>query len=297
MRVVSLLPSATEIVHGLGAGESLVGRSEECDFPAEVRDLPVVMRARAWDGDRPSSAVDARVQQTRSAGESLYELDLEQLRRLRPELLLTQDLCGVCSVTDQEVRAACAASGVSPRVVSLQPRTLEEVWDSVETVGDALGIPDRSRALADRLRARARAPAPPPPDGPKTVAVVEWLDPPILAGLWASEMVRAAGGTCLAMEPGAPGLRTTWSAIRAAAPDLVVLSPCSYSVERTRRELATSPLCDEISRCAAPLGLWIADEAYFSRPGPRLADGVELLRALVTDRSPAGPMPVERWGA
>ncbi len=141
MRVVSLLPSATEIVFALGHGSELVGRSVDCDFPDAALALPVVMHPRDWDSDAPSIVIDERVRRTRSRGESLYELDVDRLRQLRPDLLLTQDLCGVCSVTEREVREACQLAGVRPEVVSLMPRTLEDVWRSVEVVGRALGDP------------------------------------------------------------------------------------------------------------------------------------------------------------
>jgi len=295
MRVVSLLPSATEIVHDLGAGASLVGRSEECDYPAAVRGLPVVMHAREWDADRPSREIDDRVRRVRGQGESLYELDLGELRSLAPDVVLTQDLCTVCSVTDSEVAAACRATGITPSIVTLGPRTLEEVWDSVETVGAALRIPERSRVLAADLRARTTMREPAAGGALPVVAVVEWLDPPILAGLWTPDIVRCAGGTSLGVEAGVPGLRTTWGAIAATQPDLVVISPCSFSVERTRSELARSPVRPAVSRLTPRAGIWIADEAYFSRPGPRLAAGVELVCELLGGRAPRGPMPVERW--
>ena len=297
MRVVSLLPSATEIVYELGAGRYLVGRSEECDYPASVRSLPVVMRARAWDADRPSVEIDERVRRVRGVGESLYELDLPQLRALAPDLLLTQDLCTVCSVTDTEVAAACRAAGVDPAIVTLGPKTLEEVWDSVESVGMALDLRERGHDLADALRDRTSSPGSAARVPGPVVAMVEWLDPPILAGLWTPNIVRAAGGVALGVEPGVPGLRTTWPAIASAAPELVVLSPCSFSVERTRREIETSAVRQQLEALTPASGIWIADEAYFSRPGPRLAAGVELVRSLLDGPSPRGPMPVQRWGA
>lgn len=288
MRVISVLPSATEIVWALGHGGDLVARSSECDYPSEVGTLPVVMRARTLDRDRPSREIDARVRESRRRGESLYELDQELLRELRPDLLLTQDLCRVCSVTEEEVIEACSVAGVHPRVVSLRPTRLSEVWDSVETVGDSLGEPSRGRELANSLRART---APRAPTG-QTVAVVEWLDPPILSGLWTPDMVAAAGGIPVGPSVAEPGARTRWSELRALAPDLVVLSPCSFSVERSLRELGDPRIADELRSVEPPLGTFVADEAYFSRPGPRLADGVELLRALLTGTVPSGPMPV-----
>jgi iron complex transport system substrate-binding protein len=291
MRVVSVLPSATEIVCALGHRDELVGRSAECDFPASVASLPVVMRPRAWDADRPSREIDARVREARVRSESLYTLDVDLLRSLEPDLLLTQDLCGVCSVTDAEVAAACARADIAPRIVSLTPRTLSGVWESVETVGRALEDAPAGRALAERLRSRsagAAAPAPRP-----VVAVVEWLDPPILAGLWVPEILHAAGGERVGPRRGHPGIRSDWGSIAAAHPDLVVLSPCSFSVERSRRELEEARLLAAVRSVRPPRGTWIADEAYFSRPGPRLADGIDLVRHLLRGTPWDPPMPVD----
>ncbi len=292
MRIVSVLPSATEIVCALGARQELVGRSAECDFPADVAELPVVMRPRTLDAQRPSSEIDGRVRAARAEGESLYFLDVPMLRRLRPELLLTQDLCGVCSVTDDEVRSACAEAGLAPEIVSLTPRTLEEVWRSVSTVGRAIGREREGEALAARLRRRS---LPPASSAEARVAVVEWLDPPILAGLWAPAMAAAAGGLYVGPTAGEVGRRTSWPAIAAERPDLLVLSPCSFSVRRTAQELR--PLEAVVAAVAPPRGIYLADEAYFSRPGPRLAEGVELLRSLLTGRDDRFPMPVERFPA
>jgi iron complex transport system substrate-binding protein len=290
MRVISVLPSATEIVDALGHGPELVGRSSECDFPPEVRNLPVVMRPRTWDADRRSSEIDERVRGARARNESLYELDLDLLRELRPDLLLTQNLCGVCSVTEEEVALACARAGVRPRIVSLAPTNLPQVWDSVETVGEALGDAEKGKELAGSLRSRTR----PGPSTGRTVAVVEWLDPPILAGLWTPDLVTAAGGMPVGPSSSEPGARTTWPELVAASPDLLVVSPCSFSVARSRLELKNDPaLLAAVRSVRPPLGTFVADEAYFSRPGPRLAAGADLIRTLLEGGKPQGPMPVE----
>jgi iron complex transport system substrate-binding protein len=294
MRVVSLLPSATEIVCALGHRADLVARSAECDFPAEVNTLPAVMRPTALDADEPSRAIDARVREVRGRGESLYTLDIPALRALRPELLFTQDLCSVCSVTDREVAEACSVAGIAPRIVSLSPRTLPEVWDSVAAVADALGDPPAGARLCSSLRARSERRG--AGQGPR-VAVVEWLDPPILAGLWTPEIVRAGGGRPIGPDPGTPGTRTDWAALRSESPDLLILSPCSFSVPRTLRELEDPSLAAALGRVEAPRGVVVADEAYFSRPGPRLADGVELIRGLVEGRPGPAPMPLARWSS
>jgi iron complex transport system substrate-binding protein len=292
MRVVSVLPSATEIVFALGHGGELVGRSAECDYPREATSLPVVMHPRSWDQDRPSAEIDARVQSVRSTGESLYTLDVERLRGLRPDLLLTQDLCGVCSVTDAEVEQACAEAGVRPRIVSLSPRRLEDVWRSIEIVGEALADAKSGEMFGGTLRARTRPPATP---RSTRVAVVEWLDPPILAGLWTPDIVAAAGGSSIGPHGGGVGLRTSWEGIAAFHPELVILSPCSFSVDRTRAELGDRRIARGLATLAPSRGTFVADEAYFSRPGPRLAEGVELVRALVDGAPASFPMPVDRW--
>jgi iron complex transport system substrate-binding protein len=294
MRVLSLLPSATEIVCALGHTADLVGRSAECDFPTEVQSLPIVMAARVWDAGASSAAIDARVSAARARGESLYILSVPLLRALRPEVLLTQDLCGVCSVTGTEVTAACEEAGIDPTVVSLTPRSLDDVWASVETVATAIGDPEAGRLLARELRVRSLPRGPGP--GLK-VAVLEWLDPPILAGLWTPEMVRAAGGIPVLTEGGVPGVHSGWSAIQRESPDLVLLSPCSFTVERTQQELDSAGVLERVASLTPRLGTFVADEAYFSRPGPRLADGVDLLRHLLYRDDWRPPMPVHALGS
>ncbi len=292
MRVASVLPSATEIVCALGHRSDLIARSAECDYPATVVDLPVVMRPRFLDADRPSREIDARVRATRGRGESLYELDVSLLRQLQPDLLLTQNLCGVCSVTEEEVAAACASAGVAPAVVSLSPVTLEDVWSSLEVVGRALNDPSAGSALAEAMRRRSRTRT--RTGSRPRVAVVEWLDPPILAGLWVPAIVRAAGGTSVGAIAGQPGIRTTWESVRELRPDLMILSPCSFTVGRTQGELRTPSIATAVTRVAPPLGTYVADEAYFSRPGPRLADGVDLVRHLLRPGRWDPPMPIDR---
>jgi iron complex transport system substrate-binding protein len=293
VRVLSLLPSATEIVCALGEGRSLVGRSEECDYPPEVRALPVVMKARAAFADDSSRAIDQRVGSVRARGEGLYELDLELLNRLRPDLILTQDLCAVCSVTDDEVMSACKAASLSPRILSLRPTRLEEVWSSIQEVAGALGKAEVGDRLASALRLRSRAAS--ARIARRRVAVVEWLDPPFLAGLWTPDIIHAAGGTAVGVAAGQPGSRTTWPLLAELKPDLVVVSPCSFPVLRSLAEMERPELRSEIEIPQPPLGLWVADEAYFSRPGPRLIAGVELIADLIAGAPPRAPMPVERW--
>jgi len=289
MRVLSLLPSATEIVSALGHGDELVGRSAECDFPPTVRRLPVVMRPRTLDSDSSSRQIDDRVRHARARNESLYELDLELLRSLQPDLLITQDLCGVCSVTEEEVADACARVGVRPQVVSLSPTDLGTVWETIEELGRALDDPEAGATLSQSCRRRSQPSLP----ISASVAVVEWLDPPILAGLWTPDMIGAAGGRPFGPAASQPGLRTEWDSLTREPPDLLIVSPCSFAVERTVRELEDNARLGRAVRSVrSRLGTFIADEAYFSRPGPRLADGVDLVRGLLRGGSPSGPMPV-----
>jgi len=289
-----VLPSATEIVCALGARDELVGRSAECDHPPGVEAVPVVMRPRTLDADRPSGEIDRRVRAARANGESLYTLDVELLRSLRPDVLLTQDLCGVCSVTAEEVTTACASAGVRPEVVSLSPRTLEEVWGTFATVGEAIGRPREARELTERSRTLATREGPPPRS---RVAVVEWLDPPIVAGLWTPDIVRAAGGIPVGPAPGEVGARVGWPELSALRPELLILSPCSFSVSRTERELADPRTAQAVRAVGAKLGTFVADEAYFSRPGPRLVEGVRLVRSLLDGSPLRSSMPVSPWSS
>lgn len=295
MRVVSLLPSATEIVEFLGHGEELLGRSEECDFPPKVQQLPVVMRARTLDSAMASREINDRVQKVRGVGESLYALDIDLLRTLRPELILTQDLCSVCSVTGEEVASACSDAGVEPRILSLSPRTLEEVWNTIPAIASALGDAQAGRRASSEL-AQEAGPRVPRSSAAPRVAVVEWLDPPILAGSWTPDMIEWAGGRPYGgVHGGAPEVRTSWAEITHDPPEILVASPCSFPLDRTERELADPALERETSALRGATNFWLADEAYFSRPGPRLRWGIDLLRSLIEGRAPRAPMPVRRY--
>ncbi len=288
MRIASVLPSATEIVCTLGAGDELVGRSAECDYPTSVRSVPVLMRPRTLDRALPSGEIDRRVRSARGRGESLYELDLVALVRAAPDILLTQDLCGVCSVTEAEVEEACARAGAHPRIVSISPTRLDEVWESIVTIGKAIGREAKARTLVDEIPARTH---PAPTAALVKVAVVEWLDPPILAGLWTPDIVQAAGGVPVGPLPGEPGASTTWPELARERPDIAILSPCAFSVARTLSELGGRP-GHEVRTALAGARVVVADEAYFSRPGPRLAHGVELVRTLVSGARLSGGLPM-----
>lgn len=271
-RICSLLPSATEIVAALGCRDRLVGRSEECNFPPEVSSLPVVSAARLDTSQLSSGAIDAAVRESMLDGRSLYAVDRELLEELEPDLIITQDLCRVCAVSSHELRDLEA---LDIPILALDPHTLEGIEASVRTLADQLGVPGAGEREADRMRASTeatrravaglRAPS---------VVVLEWLDPPFASGHWVPEMVEAAGGRDLLGEPGAYSQEVSWEAVRAAQPQLVVLAPCGFTAERAAAEADLVP--DLGCRIVAVHG-----DAYFSRPAPRVADGIALLAHLL----------------
>jgi iron complex transport system substrate-binding protein len=268
VRVVSLLPSATEIVAELGLDGLLVGRSEECDWPPRVGALPVVSAARVDTVSLSSRGVDDAVRAAVAEHRSLYVVDEELLAELAPDLVLTQDLCAVCAVASGDI---CL---VDTPVLSLDPRTLEDVAASVETVGDALGAPEAGRNRAARFRAElAEVGAATAGLTRRRVFLAEWVDPPYAPGHWLPELVEIAGGECLHGRPGEPSGRITWDDVRASRPDLVVLAPCGYGAERAARE----PVPDALGcRVVAVDG-----SAYYARPAPRLVDGARQLAHLL----------------
>lgn len=285
-RIVSLLPSATEIACALGFGEHLVGRSHECDFPAAVRGLPV-LTAPKLDVDRASAEIDAQVRTLVRDGLSVYRVDAERLRELAPDVILTQDQCEVCAASLTDVEEALARwQGGAPRVVSLDPRTLRDVFRDFTRVATELGAPERGRALADALSQRVsdlgeRA------AGLHTrpsVVPIEWIDPLMTAGHWLPELVALAGGRALFGEPGRPSAWTGWDEIRAADPDVLVVLPCGFDLARTRAELA--PLraqagFAELRAVREGRAFLVDGSQYMNRPGPRLVDSLEILCELL----------------
>ena len=285
MRICSLLPGATEVVAALGLADDLVGISHECDFPPEVRNKPVLVHATIDSDHLTSPDIDRDVRERLASGHALYHLDGELFRGLRPDLVLTQDLCQVCAITPGEVRRAMQALPDPPQLLELNPTTYGQVLADVESIGAATGRLPESHALAERLRAetrriearveRARA-------RPR-VACLEWLDPFFVAGHWVPEMVALAGGTDVLGTPGAPSRTITWDELSGAAPEVLVLMPCGFSVPRTLRELERGSA--SVGWQAIPAvkeGRVFAVDAgsYFSRPGPRLVEGVGILATV-----------------
>ncbi len=291
MRVVTLLPAATEIVAALGGAGSLVGISHECDHPASVLGLPRVT-ATPIDPDAPGAAIDAEVRRLHVAGKPVIGVDADALRRLAPDLLITQDLCEVCAVAEGEVHRLAAVVRPAPAVLSLSGRTIEGIWADIGSVAKALDLgPDGDELVAGhrsrlgRLRARHRGPRP-------RVVCVEWLEPLYLAGHWVPELVEAAGGEDVGAGAGSHSARREWSELSGLRPDLFVIMLCGFGVERTLVELSALDLPGAHSTLlSAPV--WIIDgNAYTSRSGPRVVDGAELMRGALEGREARGMV---RW--
>jgi iron complex transport system substrate-binding protein len=283
MKVASLLPSATEIVFALGLGDDLVGVTDECDHPPEAVTKPVVSRSALPQG-RPLGArgIDDAVRERMKAGQPLYRLDTDLLRRERPDVILTQDLCRVCAIPSGQVQEALDQIGLpDATVLSLDPHTLDEVIAQLEEVGELLERKDEGKELAEGLRARVarvRETAKRVPN--LSVLCLEWADPQFAAGHWIPEMVEACGGTPVLSAKGQPSRETAWHEIRVAAPEVVVFMPCGYYLEEAEDEarsfLGQAEFADTP---AARNGNVFAVDAtsYFSRPGPRIVDGLEIL--------------------
>jgi iron complex transport system substrate-binding protein len=286
VRLVSLLPSATEIVYSLGLGEDLVGVTFECDEPPAARtEKTVVVGGRDTRGMTPGE-IDSYVRAQLAAGADLYTLHAQALADLRPDLILTQDLCRVCALPSGHVEDALGYLGCRADVLSLDPHTLDDVLDSILAVGRRTGVSERATRLVGDLRARlARVAAAVAGRRRPKVAVIEWVDPPFTAGHWIPDLVSAAGGRAVAARPGAPSVPTSWAAIAAAAPDVVIVAPCGYHlpgvIEQARAAVQALP--------GTPV--WAIDaDGIVVRPGPRLVDGVEAIAAIFhPDAVPAAP--------
>lgn len=287
MRIATLLPSATEIVAALGLAGEIVAITHECDFPPEIRDRPVVVRPRV-NSHLASAAIDAEVEGALRRGESLYVLDADALSAARPDLVITQDLCDVCALPSLDVEGIAARLPGPPRVLRLHPHTLEDVLCDIETVGRAAGRGDEARRLVAALRTRIAAVeaaccAPPRRSTPR-VFCMEWLDPPFCSGHWMPEIVERAGGREVIGVHGRPSFRVEWDAIVAAAPEVVVLTVCGFDVRRTCAELpavAARPEWRALPAVAAGRVYATDGSAFFSRSGPRLVEGLEIMASIL----------------
>jgi iron complex transport system substrate-binding protein len=275
VRIVSLLPSATEIVYALGLEDQLVGVTHECDWPPAARAVRVVSHSALPETTDPAE-IDRLVSASVGDGEPIYRLDRDAIRELQPDVVLSQDLCAVCAVPSGHVNAALELLGCQAEVVSLDPGSLDEVLGCVLQVGQVTGTSERAEAVVADLRQRLAAVAGAVAGQPRPrVFALEWSDPPFNGGHWIPDMIDAAGGEPVLANRGAPSERVGWSDIAAAAPDVVVFMPCGYdldaAVHEGRRTVVGRP------ELAGSTLLAVAANAYFSRPGPRLVDGVEVL--------------------
>ncbi len=286
MRIVSLVPSATEIVAGLGLAGALVGISADCDFPPAIRGAPVLSEAVVAPG-ASSPAIDRRIRTHLHSGRSVYHLDAAQLAALRPDLILTQELCRVCAPSHTAVARAARRLDVETRIVSLEPRGLDDILDNIRLVGDLTGTSGRAAALAADLRRRIDAVASRAAQagsGRPRVACIEWLDPIYVGGHWIPEMVALAGGRDVLGAPRRASRAAAWEEVRAGRPDVLVLMPCGFDIARTRTELGRltgRPGWDDLPAVRARRVYLVDASAYFNRPGPRIVVGLEVLAALL----------------
>ena len=301
-RILSLLPSATEIAVAVGRGERLVGRSHECDFPPFVADLPICTATKLEKG-LTSRQIEDRVQEIVRQGLSVYEVKAALVRELKPDVVLTQSQCAVCAVTPADLEEAlCRWVGEPPVMLSLAPDNLDDVWSDLIRVGEAVDAADQAEAAVAQLQAgleaiRARS-------GRRgwrpRVAAVEWIEPLMAAGNWVPELIDAAGGEPLFCTPGQHSPWLDWEALAAADPDVIVLMPCGYGIAQTLSELASlraRPGWRDLSAVRAGRVFAVDGHHYFNRPGPRLVQSAEIL-AEIFDRCAdprSGVRDAARW--
>jgi iron complex transport system substrate-binding protein len=291
MRVVTLLPGATEIVAALGGAGQLVAISHECDHPPSVQHLPRIT-STPLDPLLPGAVIDAEVRQLRDAGRPVIAVDGEMLRRAAPDLVITQDLCEVCAVADGAVHRLAQAMDNPPTVLALTGRALGGVLDDIRAVARALDLAEEGDELTAGLLSRLARLHRDAPARPPRVLCIEWLEPLYIAGHWVPELVAAAGGTDVGAAPGAHSAVSSWDAAASLRPDLVVVMLCGFGLDRARAEL--DRLSDPVAgRLLGSVPVWLLDgNAYTSRPGPRLVDGAERLRAAMAGVERTG---LERW--
>ena len=296
MKICCLLPSAAEILYALGLGDRIIGVSDLCDYPPEIlQTKTVVSRSRVDPSVMSSQEVEATLRDILAKGESPYELDYEWLARELPDIVFTQDLCHICEIDAGEVNLAVRGMAVQPKVVVLQPRTFEDILDSITEIGEVCGVPGRALELAAALRERADAvvskvesvPSRPP------VFSLEGINPLVAGGHWIPDMLRMAGGSITALEPGCNAKRLDWREVLEAAPEKLFVDLCSSDVARHLREapwLASQEGWNSIPAVSAG-EVYLIDHAYFSCPGPRVVDGLEILAQLTHPELFGGMIP------
>jgi iron complex transport system substrate-binding protein len=274
-RIVSFLPAGTEMIHALGAGNELVGRSHECDYPTSVTGLPVVSRPALDLDDSSPAEVDLAIADRMRTGDTLYRIDEVLLRDLKPDVILTQNLCRVCAPSGDELTRAVRKFQLQPEVLFLTPRNIAEIEENITTVGRAIGRPDEAEALLrsnqERLSsvraAVAKAPA-------RRVVFLEWTEPLFCGGHWVPEMISLAGGNDPLGRPGEDSVRMDWDDVASARPEMIIVSPCGYRLDRAAELARQMPQISDAAVYA------VDANAYFARPGPRVVEGIELLAHL-----------------
>jgi iron complex transport system substrate-binding protein len=279
VRIVSLVPHATELLFALGLGDQVVGVTHECDHPSEARSLPHVTRDVLPHG-LSAAEIDREVKERTQRGEAIYALDEEQVRELEPDLIVTQQLCPVCAVSYDEVAELAQELPTCPQVVALDPKTFGETMGDARTIAQVTGARDaagdlvmRTRSRVDDVRRALRG------RQPRRVAALEWFDPVFVAGHWTPQLIEWAGGQDALGLPGEPSAETAWEVVAAAEPEVVIAMPCGYDAETAYREAEMH--IDELRATGAGRVVAVDGGAYFSRPGPRLVDGLELLAHIL----------------
>jgi iron complex transport system substrate-binding protein len=274
-RIVSFLPAGTEIVHALGAGDELVGRSHECDFPASVERLPVVSKPTIQLDGESAAGIDRAVAERLGTGESLYAIDEKLLEELSPDVILTQNLCRVCAPSGDELTRAVRKFSVQPEVLFLTPRSLTEIDENIVAVGKAIGREREASELVRDNRRRVDAVSAAVRDAPRRkVTFLEWTEPLFCAGHWVPELIELAGGSDTLGKAGADSVRIEWSDVAQQTPEVVIVSPCGYRLEESVKLARQLPPMSDTEIFA------VDANAYFARPGPRVAESVELLAHL-----------------
>jgi iron complex transport system substrate-binding protein len=303
MRIVSLLPSATEILYAIGAGDDVVGVTHECDYPADARTKPH-LTSSALPKVARSSDIDRHVRANLHAGSSIYALDARLLERLAPELIITQELCPVCAVSYDIVTAATKRLRGDPRVLSLEPSSLEDVYSNIGAVGELTGRMEQARTLVADLRAREQAlrDVAVHVSRPRTF-VLEWTDPPMSGGHWTPALVELAGGTPILAHAGLDSQRLDWEAIGESDPDFIIVSPCGFDLPTTEREtraLDANEIWRGLRALRSGAVALVDGNAYLNRPGPRLLDTAEIFAAAlhpeIADKIPNHPNGWQKIG-
>ena len=289
-RIVSFLPAATEIAYALGAGDDIVGRSHECDYPAEVTKLPVVSRPALAIGDMSQGEVDAAVASQLASGASLYQVDEILLRDLSPDIVFTQDLCQVCAPSGTELTRALRELPSKPDVLWLTPRTVAEVEQNILDIGRATNrVLEAESLIADNRERIAKAHDAVKSADYRRVAFLEWTDPLFCPGHWVPEMIELAGGRDPLGEPGGDSRRVTWDAVATGSPEILIVAPCGYGLEQSVAAARS------ISPPRGARVFAVDANAYFARPGPRIAEGVELLAHLFHPDRFEWPHDAQPW--